>query len=325
MPCARLNWLGGVCLLAGLGCTAHGPYQYSRFHPAEPDTARAAPVVFEQGLPNKTLDGIAHVVGMPARLLRMNSKVNNHDLSAKTTEQLKSYLERNDLTDVSVFVNHYDPAGQWRRLRENSRVAAGWRYTLGTISMIGYTILPGRVFGGDSYNPYTNSLLLNSDVPALVLYEAAFAKDIHGRKLPGCYAAANELPGLSFWRRSRAASDVVGYAREQKDWETERQAYHVLYPHIGAQSFSFLGPITTLWWEGPAFMLGGATMGHVAGRTLAARREGEIRAADSPDALLTVFTPDGPRPVPTAPTLASPPGAIQLTGAILPQPPGAAE
>ena len=226
----------------------------------------------------------------------MNRKVNNHELSPETAEQLKGYLENNDLCDVYVFVNHYDPRGQWQRLRENRRISAGWRYSLGTLSMVGYTLLPGRYFGGDKYNPYTNSLLLNSDVPAMVLYEAAFAKDVHSRSLPGSYAAVKRLPGLSLWRRSRAAADVLGYVRWQNDWPTEQQTYHVLYPHIGAQTFSFMGPLMTLWWEGPAVMLGGATLGHITGRTLAAQRAKEIRAAESPDAPLAIFTPGGPAP-----------------------------
>ena len=123
------------------------------------------------------------------------------------------------------------------RLCENDRIAPFWRYSIGSLTWLGYTVFPNRIFGGDRYNPYTNSLNLSSDVPALVLSEAAYAKDIHSQQHPGAYAAiVNDLPVLSVWRKAKATSDVLGYARVEGDWKTEEQAYHVLYPQIGSAS-----------------------------------------------------------------------------------------
>ena len=51
--------------------------------------------------------------------------------------KLRSYLDQNDLADVSIYVNCYDPKEQWHRLKENKRIGAGWRYSLGTLSMVG--------------------------------------------------------------------------------------------------------------------------------------------------------------------------------------------
>ncbi len=94
-----------------------------------------------------------------------------------------------------VVVDKYDPNDQWKRLRENDRIAPFWKYSVGAITCAGYTILPNRIFGGDRYNPFTNTLNLSSDVPAMVLAEAAYAKDIHGQKHPGAYASiVNDLP-----------------------------------------------------------------------------------------------------------------------------------
>ena len=75
---------------------------------------------------------------------------------------------------------------------------------MGAISVIGYTVFPGRIFGGDRYNPYTNSLYLNSDVTALVLREAAYGKDIHSQKMPGTFAAIQDLPVIGLWSDTRA-------------------------------------------------------------------------------------------------------------------------
>jgi hypothetical protein len=111
-------------------------------------------------------------------------------------------------------------------------------------------------------------LNLSSDVPALVLSEAAYAKDIHSQRNPGAYAAfVNDLPVLSIWRQTKATRDVLGYARVEGDWKTEEQAYKVLYPQIGSASVGTAAPFVPV--VGPFLALGGAAAGHVTGRTVA--------------------------------------------------------
>jgi hypothetical protein len=146
--------------------------------------------------------------------------------------------------------------------------------------MVSYSLLPGRVFGGDEYNPYTNSLYINSDVPAIALYEAALAKDVHGHKMPGTYAVLSGLPGVAIVRRSHEVGDVLGYARARNDWQTEREAYHVLYPQVGAETASLAGPVVPVWWAMPLLGVGGAAAGHVTGRMAAAHRASQIGVSD---------------------------------------------
>jgi hypothetical protein len=287
-----MYWLVGsrllaTCLLAaglaaGAGC-ARAPYQFSSFPASHSDGSPPQAVMVVYGKPNKTLDRIGWVVGLPDRILPLNSKINNHQISPETTFKLKEYLEKNDLTDVYVCVNYYDPRGQWQRLRANKLIRPGWRYTMGTLSMLSYTVLPGRIFGGDEYNPYTNSLYLNSDVPALVLHEAAYAKDLRGRKAPGAYAAVNDLPLVGLWRVTNGLNDVLGYARAEHDWDLERQTYHVLYPRIGIETMSSAVPFVPVWWGGPALGVVGAAAGHTAGRTLAARRDKQLHPNGTPE------------------------------------------
>lgn len=254
-----------VVVLAGCAAT---PYRYGRFHPQSPGGLQLQPIEICYGKPRKVVDRIGYVLGTPARLVTLNRKTNNHEMSTATIDKLKSYMVANDITDVYVAVNEYDPKGQWRRLRENKRVAPGWRYTFGTLNWVHYTILPNRIFGGDRYSPYTNTLNLSSDVPALVLSAAAYAKDIHSQRLPGTYAAfVNDMPVLSVWREAKATRDVLSYARVRGDWMAEQQAYHVLYPQIGGATVGTAGPfIPTV---GPLLHLGGVAAGHAVGRTVA--------------------------------------------------------
>jgi hypothetical protein len=273
-----------VSLLALLGC-ATSDYQYGNFTGRPPEELTRTSLLIEQGGPDRTLDTMAYVVETPQRVLPFLPQVQRHELSPETTEKLTNYLRNNDLADVKVQVNEYDPAGQWRLLRENTRIAAGWRYTAGAWSLLSYTLFPGRVFGVNSYYIYTNTLNLNSDRPAVLLREAAVAKDIHSRRWPGTYAAYTSLPGLALIRRMRSVNEVVSYARFVHDWETEKQAYRVLYPAVGMESTTLGVPIFSpliAWWYGPILQLGGAAIGGITGYAVSSYREAQVKKAVTP-------------------------------------------
>lgn len=270
--------------LTSVGCAAT-PYRQGRFRDAVASDEPIPEVVFVYGKPHKFLDGAAWVVGLPSRILPFHPKVNNHTISPETEEKLQAYLQDNDLTDVLVRVNQYDPAGEWRRLRENTRMAPGWKYSFGAGTLAAYTLLPGRVLGGDMYNPFTNSLYVNSDVAALLITEAAYAKDVHSQSMPGAYAAFNEVPVLTLWRYSKAVNETVAYALHENDWELERETYRTVYPIMGVQAA--LGGRTAASWATvmptitvPIIMVGGAVAGHTVGQTTIAQRERERNAAE---------------------------------------------
>lgn len=275
-----------------VGCTVT-PYRYGYHQQTSAECVSAAApdadAVFEYGRPNKTLDRLAWFVGIPSRILPLSSRVNNHDISPVTTEKLSCYLRENDLSDVLVRINQYDPKGEWKRLRDNPRISPGWKYTFGTGMLIHYTLFPGRVFGGDHYNAYTNTLYVNSDVPALLILEAAYAKDIHERRLPGPYAAINELPVLETWRLSYGLNDTLGYAQLNNDWELERETYAIVFPVMGIEAalggHSAVSSVATLpLLTMPITAIGGAATGHVLGRSTIKRRERE-RALEFDEAL----------------------------------------
>lgn len=278
----RPFWRGllAVSLIAwsGVGC-AVAP---QRLGPSQAVSLAPSDVTIVHGKPNRVADGIGYAVGLPERLLTLHPSVNNHEFSDATRDQLVTYLKRNDLSDVYVRVNQYDPAGEWRRLRENRRIAAGWKYTVGLLPLTMYTLVPGRIFGGDMYNPFTNSLYINSDISAVALHEAAYARDVRQKQFPGTYAAINEVPFVSLWRHTRGVSDVVEYAQNNHDWQMERETYQVVYPMIGIHIasgglHSVLGsePLEGMFFA-PLLPLGGALAGHAAGEVAIARRRHEL-------------------------------------------------
>ena len=213
-----------------------------------------------RGRPNRLIDGIGDIVGIPNRIALWDRGVSNHQVSARTEERLVDYLEVHDLDDTLVRVNQYDPIGEWRRLFTNREIGFGWRSTFGTYNMVKYTLIPGRIGGGDWYNPYTNTVNLYSDVPALALTSGAYAKDVSERTHPGAYAAIQDIPVIGIQADTLATQEVLRYSAATFSAEEAQEHREVLAPaygaSVGSQLASFL-PYGSLIGR-----LGGAAVGH---------------------------------------------------------------
>ena len=230
---------------------------------------------FERGRDNLLLDGAGWITGIPSKLLLWNTKVDNHSVSPETEQQLRRYLAARGLSDVKVRINQYDPIGEWKRLADNKDIHAGWRYTVGALVVTRYTLLPGRLFGNDEYNPFTHSISLYSDRPSIALRGGAHAYSAVNSPYRGLYSASAYLPGAPLWVDPPATRDVLAYSRETNQRTLERESYLVLYPAFGArvaQSLTFFADAG----HGSAAQGGFALIGHAVGRTMA------MRVSDTP-------------------------------------------
>ena len=218
----------------------------------------------ERGKPRTVIDGFGWFWGIPSKLMLWNRNIENHRISPETETLLVEYLETNGLSDVKVRLNQYRPWDDWRRLTRNTSVAWPWRYTFGAVATFGETVVPGRLFGGDHYNPYTGTIHLYGDVPAIAFHEAAHAKDFSNRKYPGTYAAVYILPAVPLWHERIASNDVLSYVLYRHDKRLQRQAYHILYPAYG----TYMGDATGYAFPRYAnpIYLGGILVGHAMGR-----------------------------------------------------------
>jgi len=198
-------------------------------------------VDIELGSRAPVIDGVGWVLGIPRKILLWDRRADNHDVSSSTVEEVAQYIDDRGLHDVKVRVNQYAPGGEWKRLVANKRVGAGWRYTVGAISTLGYTLLPGRLFGNDRYNPYTNTLSVYSDAPTLALAEAAYAKDVHQRGLPGTYATVQILPIVSIWHETLATGEVLEYVSLHGSNDEQEQIKRQLYARYGMELGGAIG------------------------------------------------------------------------------------
>lgn len=224
------------------------------------------------GQPNKFIDGAGWVLGIPRKLILWDRRVDNHNVSPDTVSKVATFAEATQMADVCIRVNQYAPIDEWRRLTKNERVSPGWRYTMGTLSLVGYTLLPGRLIGGDEYNPYTNSVYVYSDVAALGMEAAAYAKDVQNRQYPGTYAAVNSLPIVSIWHETINTDDTLAYLEANGDSQQLEEGIRVLYPNYGA---SVGGAFDSAIGISPVLTVGGAIVGHATGRQRASRDDAQ--------------------------------------------------
>jgi len=188
-----------------------------------------------RGRKNALLDGLGHYVfSFPAKLVLWNWRMENHNISENNEVILGRYLEVNGLSTTQVRLNTYAPHKEFARIRANKDVNAGYKYTLGTLSVLFYTLLPDRLFagliGGDSYNPYTNTIHIYSDHSAVLVHEGGHAKDFAQRSRRGTYALLRLLPFVDLFQEERASEDALSYFYCRRDDKNELNAYPLLYP-----------------------------------------------------------------------------------------------
>jgi hypothetical protein len=279
--------LGTIVVLAASllsGCVSD-PYVFGQ--DLEGDLSldlRSGEVQVERGRPNAFVDGLGHYLfSLPSKLLLLSWRANNHDISPETEASLREYLDANGLCRVKVRLNQYAPGGEWSRLARNREMPAGWRWTLGLLTVAFYTILPDRLFagliGGDHYNPYTNTISLYSDLRPVALHEAGHSRDFAEKKnrhWKGGYAALRLLPLVPLWQEGVATGDAIAWERSYGGSKDEKSAYRTLYPAYG----SYIGGEVGRWYGGAWLPLAAAVPGHIAGWV----RSAPVEDRERPDA-----------------------------------------
>jgi len=169
------------------------------------------------------------------------------DLLATHTETAK---------DVKVRINQWTPVGEFKRLAQNKRIEWYFRVFPGIPTTL-FSSVTGRILGGDHYNPYTNTINLFSDDPAIALHEAGHAKDFAENPAPGYYALGRFLPPVALTQEQVASDIAIQYLKDKKDRAGELHAYSTLYPAFGTYGGEYLGM--------PYGNYIGAGVGHVLG------------------------------------------------------------
>lgn len=181
----------------------------------------------------KWLDNTGSALGFANKIALWDRRADNHEISPGTERAILTYLHDNNLNTTLVRSNQYDPLGEFKRLVANKRMSAPWKYTFGAYDLMKYTFIPGRLLGGDWYNPFTDSIHIYSDIPSIGLAKAAYAKDVHSRERPGMYASAQDTPILGLWHETLANNEVLRYLKRRGNSSQIAEAKRILYPDFG--------------------------------------------------------------------------------------------
>lgn len=269
-------WFGVCCVLAITGCVSPG--RASKISTVEHSYD---PPQIERGKPCAVVDGVGWVFAIPSKVVLWNSKVNNHHVSSESEARIEEFLAAHELEETKVRLNQYAPVDEWRRLAQNKSMSPGWRYTFGAFHTLGYTLMPGRVFGEDYYNPYTNTLNVYGDVPSISMMEGAYGADLKSREKPGVYAFSQEIAGLNMWHQTIAMKSALAHIEATGSAEEIREAYNVLYPRYGLQGGQALDALVPIPVVGNVFQIGGLVAGHCAGRRASSQVEDDPNPGES--------------------------------------------
>ncbi len=219
-----------LILFGFAGCSTFNAYERSD---AQFDQSTFGAVEIQRGKPRPIVDVSGRLLGLPNRIAVGDARVDNHDISSATEMEITNYLEQNQLNYVLVRSNQYAPLNELKRMISNKKIRPIWKSTFGSYNLLKYTLLPGRLTGGDWYNPYTESLHVYSDSPAVVISRATYAQDIRNRLNPGAYAAIKDLPLAGLGHETLATKLALDWY-ENSSPESYESAKEVLYPNLGA-------------------------------------------------------------------------------------------
>jgi hypothetical protein len=259
-----------TCLLALLAMATPAALLYGQDASLPPTPSMTSAAAsdhsqIERGRPHKVIDSIGWVFGIPRKIILWDRRAVNHRVSAETEQSLAAYMDANGLVSTKIRINEYDPLGEWQRLAANKEVGAGWRYTVGAFDTLGYTLFPGRLFGEDGYNPYTDSVYIYSDISCLAEEQASYAKLIRAHAHPGTYVALVSLPIVQLWPGKQSKTDVLDYTLTIGTTAQRAEATHILYAEYGAEVG---GQASVLLGAGIPLTLAGAGIGHVAAKSV---------------------------------------------------------
>ena len=278
-------WTAAILSTAILGC-ASPTYHYGLKNRVDPKPEIDVVNSLTFGGEHPKLDQCERIVQYPIEKMKQwfvrkpADAPSADELRRQAIYKAQEYLVLNELCDVRIDVREYDPGEQWQRLRENDRIHPFWKYTAGSLTHLQYAWLPGRVFRYDKYNPYTNTLSINSATPSMAVYEAAEAKIIRDRRYPGTYLAACYLPVVPLVKDVRVANDVLSYARLRQEWELEKALTPQIYSAFGSdlvsQATSPLPGISYMpFYYKPFLAIAGGIAGNASGRAVLKEREME--------------------------------------------------
>lgn len=196
-------------------------------------------------------------------------------LSPTTIRIINDYLEDNELEALNIEFQTESPKEDWHRLEANAAINPLLKYSLGPAYWLGNAMIKPSVWGKNYYDPYSNTLHINSNNPIEIIAEMSYAKIIQRQSYPGLYALGSKLPLIAIWAQKQKTNEMIAYAKSKQDWELEKATYRKMYPSM-LNGSSIVGMFFGPFYLRPAISVGGVLAGYTVAEWEIAQRESEI-------------------------------------------------
>ena len=237
----------------------------------------ASPSVITRGAPLPFVDALGNFFSLGNKLLFLNPRFESHRLDPELEQTVAAFIARHGIEGLQVRLNEYAPLDDLRRLFVSGRVNLLLRLFFGLPMWLAVTLSCGRLFGGDHYNPYTDTVNLYSGHRAIALHELGHVLDFRRRTFPGLYALTRLIPGVALYQEYLASKYAIDFLRERGMHDEELRALRLLFP---AYSTYVLGAIVEFFPSAGvrALLFPVIGLGHFLGISAAMRREKELEA-----------------------------------------------
>ena len=196
-------------------------------------------------------------------------------LSPSTLKTMNSFLEDNKLESLDIEFQTEAPKSDWKKLQANDTINPLLKYSLGSAYWLAYAVIKPSVWGKSYYDPYSNTMHINSNDSLEIMAEMCYAKIIQRQKYPGLYALGSKLPFIAIWAQKEKTEEMLAYSKLKQDWDLEKATIRKMYPNMlnGSSVVGFfMGP----FYLKPAISFGGMIAGYTLAEYEIAQKENEI-------------------------------------------------
>jgi hypothetical protein len=245
------------------------------------------------------LDTFGNVLAIPNKLMFLTADFESHVIDPQIEAEVRRFLDRHELHHVHVRLNEYDPMGELWRLLTNRRVGLFLRLLLGPLLWLAYLLNVGRLFGGDHYNAFSDTVNLYSNHMSIAIHEMGHALDFRRRRWPGLYALLRFVPGVALYQEYLASLYAIEHFRERGMDDEEIRAYRLLFPAYSTYVFGTLVDLFpsagAKWVLAPCIAVGHVLGNYFAQQRLAALQTERITLAGQwlheKDRAVVMFSP----------------------------------
>ncbi len=224
-----------------------------------------------RGSPLELVDTTGNFLSLSNKLLFLSADLDSHYIDDDVERAMCDFADHHGIEGGHVRVNEYAPLDELGRVLSNGRVNILLRLSFGLLGWLGYVLMVNRVFGGDHYNPFADTVNVFSNHKGIALHEMGHLLDFRRRRFPGLYSLLRLVPGVALYQEYLASLYAIQYLDHIGDHDEELRAYRILFPAYSTYVLGFLAYllpnqlIRTL-------ALPFVALGHVVGNVMAQQR-----------------------------------------------------